>query len=160
MILDERTELGDALSVVLTAGAAWQNLGDVIDRTATGNTLVDLGAGDPIYLVIQISANITSSVGAGTLEFRLVSDTSDNPPHVSTSTVHFATGTTATATTVTANVTSAGVVLAAVALPFGDYERYLGIQARVLTNSTNAGSINAFLTRDFSKWKPYADATN
>jgi hypothetical protein len=155
MILDERTEFCDATSVALTAGAAWQNIGDVIPLTKIRNIAV----GMPIYLVIGITTSIIGSTDAtGTFALRLVSDTSDNPPHVSTSTVHWTGQYVSTNTTAVAGLT-AGVRYACIALPeISDYETYLGIQANVATRSTTAGAINAFLTLDPNQWKAYADA--
>jgi hypothetical protein len=40
------------------------------------------------------------------------------------------------------------------------YERYLGILCVTATTTTTAGAINAFLTKDVSKWKAYPDGQN
>lgn len=165
MILDERTEFCDATSVVLTAGSAWQNIGDVVDRQAVtgagaaapGNVTVDLGAGQPIYLVIAVTTGVIAA-GAGTIDFRLVSDTSDNPPHVSTSTVHWTSSSYVTSSASPSANLPAGTRVVAVALPSGDYERYLGIQCRVQTQNTSAGAIDAFLTLDYNRVKHYVNA--
>ena len=166
MILDERTEFCDATSVVLTAGSAWQNIGDVVDRQAVtgagaaapGNVTVDLGAGQPIYLVIAFTTSVIGSTDAtGTFALRLVSDTSDNPPHVSSATVHW-TGVTYSTNTSAVAALTAGVRYVAIALPSGDYERYLGIQCQVTTRNTTAGAIDAFLTLDYNRVKHYVNA--
>jgi hypothetical protein len=39
-----------------------------------------------------------------------------------------------------------------IALPIGGYERYLGVLCTVATTEVTAGTINAFLTKDPSKW--------
>lgn len=154
MILDERTEFCDATSVALTAGSAWQNIGDVIPLTKARN----LGVGMPIYLVIRIATSIIGTTDAtGTFALRLVSDTSDNPPHVSTSTVHWTSATFNTNTTAVAGLT-ANDRFVCIPLPDGNYETYLGIQALVTTRSTTAGAIDAGLTLDPNQWKAYADA--
>lgn len=154
MILDERTEFCDATSVILTAGSAWQNIGDVIPTTKARN----LGVGMPIYLIIRIATSVIGTTDAtGTFALRLVSDTSDNPPNVSTATVHWTSATVSTNTTAVAGLT-AGVRFVCIALPDGDYETNLGIQALVTTRSTTAGAIDAFLTLDPNQWKAYADA--
>jgi hypothetical protein len=154
MILDERTEFCDATSVALTAGSAWQNIGDVVPLTVARN----LGVGKPVYLVIRIATSVIGATDAtGTFALRLVSDTSDNPPHVSTSTVHWTSATVNTNTTAVAALT-AGVRVVCISLPEGSYETYLGIQCQVTTRNTTAGAIDAFLTLDPNAWTATADA--
>jgi hypothetical protein len=159
MILDERLEFCDATSVALTAGAAWQNIGDVIPLSVAR----DLGNGQPIYLVITTATEIITAGSAGTIAFRLVSDDSGTL-HVSTSSVHVVSPTYVTddAAANSAQLNAGGVILA-VALPMADYETFLGIQVNVLTtdtvNTNGASTINAFLTCDVSKWAAYADNT-
>ena len=60
------------------------------------------------------------------------------------------------------NDLDAGATIAAVALPMegNAYERYLGILCVTATTTTTAGAINAFLTKDVSKWKAYPDGQN
>lgn len=155
MILDKRTEFCDGVSVALTAGASWQNIGDVIDLGAQAR---DVGNGQPLYLVISTAVGINAA-GAGSLAFRLVSDTDANPPSVTTSTVHAVSPTFTTSTTSggAGGALAAGRLLMVVALPWEGlaYERYLGIQALVSTQNTTAGSIDAFLTHDPQVWKAY-----
>jgi hypothetical protein len=45
-----------------------------------------------------------------------------------------------------------------VALPLGTYERYLGVLCVTATTTTTAGTIDAFLTKDPSKWVATANA--
>lgn len=157
MILDKRNEFADGLSAVLTAGAAAQNFGDVIDLGLDGR---DVGSGEPIYLVIAVGATgINASGGAGSIQFRLVSDAIP-VPDVATATVHvvspvFVTG--AASGNDPAGILRPGTPLLIVALPMEGnvYERYLGVQAIALTQSTTSGNVDAFLTRDVAKWKAY-----
>lgn len=149
MIHDERTEFADATALA-TAGTGRQLVGDVIDLGATSQ---DIGTGEPLYLVIQAAANFTSG-GAATVAFELASDAQAAIATDGSATVRFATSAIPVATLV------AGYLVAAVQLPAGNYERYLGILANVGTAALTAGSINAFLTHDISRWVAYPDAVN
>ncbi len=145
MILDERTEFADATSAILAVGNAI--IGDVIDLGDTP-TLRDIGAGEPLYLVIQVD---TTFVGAtSTTKFELASDSTANL--ATSKTVHLATPAIPVATLV------AGYQVA-FALPLGaTYERYLGLWQTVATADVTAGKINAFLTRDVANFVAYPDA--
>jgi hypothetical protein len=145
MILDERSEFADATSAILNIGNAI--IGDVIDLGAAPG---DLGPSDELYLVIQVD---TTFVGAGaTVKFELASDSTADL--ATSKTVHFATPAIALASLV------AGYLVCAVKLPYGTYERYLGLWETVAVANVTAGKINAFLTSDVAKWAPYADAVN
>lgn len=143
MIIDERNELCDATSAVLGLGLN-AIIGDVIDQGATP-TLRDLGAGEPIYLVIQVT---TTFVGAtSTTTFDLVSDSA--AALTTSKTTHASTGALPVATLV------AGYTKV-IALPTeATYERYLGLWETNATAAVTAGAINAFLTRDVAKWTAY-----
>lgn len=142
MILDEFNEFADATSAILNIGNAI--IGDVIDL---GGTTQDVGNGEPLYLVIQVD---TTFVGAtSTTKFELASDSTADL--ATSKTVHFATDAIPVATLV------AGYTMA-VALPFGAYERYLGLWETVAVANVTAGKINAFLTHDVSKWVATPDA--
>ena len=152
MILDERLEFADATSVAAAAGTAL--IGDVIDM----ETARDIGAGEPIYLVITCDTSIITGGAAGTVKFQLASDAQAAIATDGSATVHFDTGTFVTDGD-DANELDAGAVIAAVALPMEGkvYEQYLGILCVTATTTTTAGAINAFLTKDVAKWKAYAD---
>ena len=154
MILDSLLEFGDAFSVALAATTA--NMTNQID---TGAVVRDLGAGEPIYAVVTVDTNITVATTAGTIQYRLVSDDTASIS-TTTCTVHatspaFATSSTATAATKTLAGSRAWVV----ALPSGiAYERYLGMQVIVGTNTIATGKVNAFLTKNPSMHGIYPDA--
>jgi len=156
MILDKLTEFADAVSVAAAAGTAL--IGNQIDISAA---LGDIGHGEPIYLVITTDTEIITGGSAGTIKFQLVSDNSASIAVDGSATVHYDTGTFVT-DDAAANDSqlNAGGVIACVALPMEGkvYERYLGILAIVATTTVTAGKINAFLTKDPSKWKAYPDA--
>jgi len=144
MILDEKLEFADAAAIALNATNSIAPNTDVIDLGATP-TLRDLGAGEPIYLVIQVS---TVFAGAGNVTFDLVSDSTANL--ATSKTTHLTTGALAY------TVYTAGKTFI-FALP-GEvtYERYLGLWETTSGNLTG-GNINAFLTKDVSRYTAYND---
>lgn len=148
MILDERNEFADAVSVAGAAGTAL--IGDVIDL---GGTSQDIGNGQPLYLVIQTDTEIITGGSAGTIQFTLASDAQEAIATNGTATVHAVSASLVTddAAANSAALNAGGVIMA-VALPMGTYERYLGILATVGTTEVTAGKINAFLTTDVAKW--------
>lgn len=152
MILDSRLEFGDAFSVAMAATTA--NFTNQIDTSVVR----DLGNGEPIYAVFTVDTSITVSTTAGTIQYRLVSDDTASIS-TTTCTVHATSPAFATSSTATdATKTTAGSIAWVVALPQGiDYERYLGAQVIVGTNTVAAGKVNAFLTADKTGWKAYSD---
>ena len=155
MILDSLLEFADATSVAAAAGTAL--IGDVIDLQEAR----DIGNGEPIYLVIQCATSIITGGAAGTVKFQLASDAQAAIATNGSATVHFDTGTFVTDDDAL-NALDAGATIAAVALPMegNAYERYLGILCVTATTTTTAGAINAFLTKDVSKWTAYPDGQN
>lgn len=152
MILDERNEFADAVSVAASAGTA--NIGDVIDLSVAR----DIGNGEPMYLVINVDTEIITGGSAGTIAFQLVSDASGTIATDGSQTVHFKSRDFVTDDAAANDAAlSAGAFPVVVALPMEGqaYERYLGVQAVVGTTTVTAGKINAFLTHDVSKWKSY-----
>ena len=148
MILDERTEFCDATSIAASAGTAL--VGDVMDLT----TARDLGNGQVIYLVVQVTTAVASG-GSATVNIQLASDAAAAIATDGSATVHWQTGAEAK------TVFTAGKTYV-VPLPWEDpaYERFLGVIVTTATATTTAGAINAFLTLDPSGWSAQADATN
>lgn len=149
MIIDERTEFCDATTAVMNVGN--QIIGDVIDLGATP-TLRDIGAGEPLYLVIQVDTAFSDAADAGTatIQFDLVSDSA--AALTTSKTTHVSTGAMAIASLV------AGFTKV-FALPIeATYERYLGLWETVGTTNLDAGKINAFLTHDVAKYTAYPNA--
>ena len=72
MIIDARNEFSDAQDIA-GAGAA-VIVG--INQIDTSAVVRDLGAGDPIYLIVTVDTDIVASVGASTLKLALCSDLS------------------------------------------------------------------------------------
>jgi hypothetical protein len=144
MILDERLEFCDA-TALSTAATADAILGDVIDRGSTP-TLTDIGTGEPIYLVIQVTTALTD---ATSLRIRLVSDSTANL--ATSKTTHWDSGVIAIASW------PVGTKFV-VAVPWdATVERYVGLWQNVV-GTLGAGAVNAFLTRNPAKWQSYADA--
>lgn len=137
MILDERTEFVDGDPVLNTTS---QIFGDVVDITVAR----DLGAGEPLYLVIAVTSSFT---GAGNVTFQLYSHTTTT---VNSGTSHYSTG------AIAYTSWTAGTVKI-IALPQGtSFARYLGIYETASGNLTGGG-VNIFLCKDPSRWTAYAD---
>ena len=146
MIMDERTEFGDAFSLIGTAASTYV-IGDYLTLDSTTNYP---GNVDGLYLVIAIDTDVAASGGAANVTFTLVSDsvaTLDSSP-----TTHWSSGAIAKGTLV------AGYQVCAIALPRGAYEKYLGVTFTPDTNNTTAGKANAFLTNDPRAWVALADS--
>jgi|TARA_R110002110_G_scaffold43923_6_gene135932 hypothetical protein len=160
MILDERTEFADNVSVAASAGTA--QIGDVIDMEVVRN----IGGGQPVYLVIRTGGTeIITGGSAGTLTFQVASNSAALAAD-GTDTVHAQTDALVTdGTDANAAELKVGAQILSIALPGQGvpYERYLGILAVTATTTTTAGTINAFLTLDPSNSstnKAFVDATN
>ena len=159
MILDERTEFCDEVSVAAAAGTAIA--GDVIDLGAATR---DIGNGQPIYFVLTTgNTEIITGGTAGTIQFFLMSDSTAD---LATSpTTHY---TSEALVTDDAGANddrlNAGGVIAMVPLPVQNddnlYERYIGVKRTIATTTTTAGTINAFLTLDPRGWRAYPDGDN
>lgn len=153
MILDKLAEFCDATSVAAAAGTAL--VGNVMDL---GGTSQDIGNGEPLYLVINVDAEIITAGSAGTIQFQLASDAQAAIATDGSATVHLASASLVTDDAAANSVAlNAGGVPVCVALPNGTYERYLGILVVTGTTTTIAGKINAFLTHDPAKWIALAD---
>lgn len=110
-----------------------------IDLGAAG---VDIGDGQPVYLVCVVEETFTDGGDSATLELRLVSDDTASI-HASTSTLHLSTGTMLKAQLVAGNVLWWVVPHGNTAKP---YERYLGVNAVTGTAGFDAGEITVFLS--------------
>lgn len=147
-MLDKQNEFSDSQAVTVTAIST--NVIDTLPGIRAGLTQ-NLGGPEAIYLVIEVDTTFTAG-GAATLTASLESDSTAN---LATSpTVHFV-----TAAIPVASLTAKSKV-AVVALPFGAFERYLGVRYTVATGPMTAGAISAYLTRDPSFWVAYTAAQN
>lgn len=151
MIMDERLEFADATSVALAAGTTV--LGDVVDLGTDGVNDVE-----GMYLVINTDTEVITGGAAGTIQFYLVSDSLNTlgAGVLASCTQHAASALLVTDDSA-ANSTAlnAGENILVVALPKGQYERYLGVLVTVGTTTVTAGKVNAFLTRNPPTWKAF-----
>jgi hypothetical protein len=154
MILDERLEFADAVSVAAAAGSAV--LGDVIDL---GSPVRDIGNGEQLFLVITVDTEVITGGVAGTLQFKLKSNATADL--AGTPTEHYASPAFVTddAGANDAELNAGGVPVA-VAIPMEGkpYQRYLVVERIIGTTTITAGAVSAFLTHDVSKWKSYPNA--
>lgn len=141
MILDKQAEFADAAAV--TTSAVLTNVMDLGDDV----TLRNIGGPGAAYLVILVDTAATAA-GAATVTFSLESDSTADL--ATSATVHHSTAAIGKATLV------AGYAATVVQLPFGQYERYLGVRATVATGPLTAGAFSAFLTRDPQYWQAMA----
>ena len=149
MFMDSLLEFADADTLTTTTGT--NNEGDVVDLGLAGR---DVGNGQPLYLVVQVTTAVTSA-GAATVAFQVVSDDSGTIATNGTQTVHVSTGAIGKA-----SLTAGQTFVVPLPAEFPVYERYLGFQAVVGTAALTAGAVNAFITLDPTGWKAYPDASN
>ena len=152
MFVDTQTELSDSQAVTSTAISS-----NVIDLLASlgggtaltgGNTILDIGQGEDIYLVVNTAVACTDVSSDATLVVTL--ETATDAGLTTGAVVHFSTGTLAFASFATA-----GTGLIAVKLPAADYKRYLGLRYTVASGPLTAGAFDAFLTKDIQRAKIY-----
>jgi hypothetical protein len=152
MIMDKLTEFANAVALN-TGGAATYNVGDIVDTSAIQR---DLGMGQPIWLVVQVTTAVDSAADNTTQQFRLVSDATTTIATDGSASQHLVSPVFAQATLV------AGFTWA-VALPIEGvaYERYLAVQHTTAVAAATAGAIRAFLSLEPpSTRKTYNDAQN
>lgn len=157
MILDERNEFADAVSVAAAAGTAL--IGDQIPLSVAR----DIGNGQPVYWVVTIDTEVITGGAAGTLTFQLVSDATAAIATNGSATVHAQSQAFVTdGTDANDPKLKAGEVAVCMAVPLegAEYEGFLGVLAVTATTTTTAGAINSFLTLDPTGWKAYPDAEN
>ena len=146
MFIDSKELLSDAQALTATAISTYVydllpsggsiNAGDTGGPTA--NTVVNIGAGKPLYLYIHVHTVLDSSGEAATLIASLESsaDTSNGTP-----TVHWASSLIAEATL------AAGYWIAkGIALPPGSYKRYICVNYTVGTESFTSGKVSSWLS--------------
>lgn len=151
MILDSLLEFADATSVG-TPNNTTVNVGDIIDLVDAR----DIGGGEPLYLVIQVSTAVTSG-GAATVAFKFVSDGTSSIAVNGDQTQHGRTDEFPVADLV------AGFQVTIPLTPEGDnvYERFLAFQIEETAGQAlTAGAVNAFITHAPSHYKSYPDGTN
>lgn len=155
MFVDTQTELSDAQAVTATAIST-----NVIDLQAAlgggtniayGNTLLDIGQGEDVYLVVNTAVTATDTGSDATLTVSL--ETATDAGLTTGAVVHFS-----TAALAFASFATAGTQLVAIKLPAADYKRYLGVRYTVAAGPLTAGAFDAFLTKDIQRAKIYKSA--
>lgn len=156
MILDERSEFADAVTVVGATGT--KILGDVYDLQVQR----DIGAAEHLFFAITVDTEVITAGSAGTIRFQLVSDAQASLATDGSATVHWDSGAIATGAAATNPRLAAGEMLAQIGLPLEGpaYERYLGVLVTVATTATTGGAVSAFLTPDKHTMKYYPEGAN
>lgn len=137
-IIDVLDTFSSAQAVTASAISDVKDLGPFYTSTLQSNTTVNLGAtGQEVYLVINVTEAATAA-GAATVTFSLESDSTADL--ATSATVHWTSAAIPKATLV------AGYNVIKLCLPYGAYERYLGVRYTVATGPLTAGKFDAFLT--------------
>jgi len=156
-ILDSTLLFSGTVAAAASAGGALT--GQAVTATAistnvldlgpvTSNTLRNIGAGKPLYLVILTTVAVTRAAGAATVTFSLESDSTADL--ATSATVHWTSAAIAKATLI------AGYRVCAIAIPSEKlYEQYLGLRYTV-SATLDTGSFVAFLTPDPQNIDVYA----
>lgn len=145
MILDSQLEFSDAQAV--TATAISTNVYDLFTEgvgggtTFTPNTRLDVGAGEPIWLIVSTQTTVTDTGSDATLTISL--ETADNAALSTNAEVVYTTAALAFAAFATA-----GTRLVAIRLPSFNYRRYLGVRYTVANGPLTAGAFDAFIVKD------------
>lgn len=147
MFIDSSLEFADNAAVP-TTGTGTQNLmiGEIDLRPVgvSDNATVDFSAGEPLYLVIEVT---TAIAGAGSqYAFSLFTDDVQTTAGATSSgAAIFDTGLSTTHRTAGKRII--------VTLPEANYQRYLTVHGRS-DNATapTEGNINAFITKDVTNW--------
>jgi len=154
MYVDTQLEFSDSQAV--TATAISSNVIDILSTTTGAatldsklqpNSLVDIGLGEDVYLVVSTAVAVTDVSSDATLVITLETDTAVG---LGSSTVVASTGTLAFATYATA-----GTQVWILKLPPFDYKRYIGLRYTVANGPFTAGAFDAFLTTNVQKNKIY-----
>lgn len=156
MILDERSEFADTVSVVGAAGT--KILGDVYDLQVQR----DIGAAEHLFFMITVVDEVIAGDSDGSISFQLVSDAQAALATDGSATVHWDSGPIATGAAGSNARLKAGSVLAQIGLPLEGpiYERYLGVLVTITTTATTGGAVSAFLTPDKHTMKYYPEGVN
>lgn len=146
MFIDSRLEFSNDQAE--TTAATYNS-----DNVVNSSVARDLGAGQPVYLVVVCTETPTSG-GSATVAFQLVSDGDPTPATNGNQTIHLATGAKAF------DSMAAGDVVWQTALPLEGvaYEQYLAVQYVIATAALTAGKFSAFLTLTPHKLHSYPNA--
>lgn len=141
MFLDKQLEFADGAAI--TSTAVLTNVIDLGDDVTTRN----IGGRESLFVVVQCDTSATDSGSDATVTFSLESDSV--AALNSSATVHMTSGAIPFASLV------GGATLWVAAMPFGQYEQYLGVRATVASGPLTGGTFSAFLTNDPQFWFAY-----
>lgn len=151
VMMDKLAEFCDA--VLLNTGTSnTATLGDQIDLT-TATSFV--GDGEPVFLVISAATTATSG-GSASATFTLVTD--DDVALSSGTTLATSPAAPVASIVATTGTPRRGTILWCIALPMTGYLRYLGIRQTNNATAFTGGAIDAFLTKDATFYRAYANA--
>ena len=149
MIIDSSLEMADNAALPLSSAVTVTNnlvIGGSIDLRPliADNATIDLSAGEPLYLVIEVTA-----IPAGTLDnynFQAWTHTDSVAAGIAAAgTELFRTG-----------LISKTLLVAGrrwvVALPEADYERYFMVSGNANSGTVTSGNANIFITKDVTNW--------
>ena len=140
MIIDERLEFCDNVTLTTATGTALQ--GDVINIENSR----DIGMGQPLYWIIQVSTAVTSG-GSATCNFTLASDATAAIKHVETGAI--------------AKADLVAGYRKVIPLPMsGKFEQFVGVNLTTAAAALTAGAIDSFITYDPAGWTAQPDAAN
>ena len=121
-----------------------------LSRLAGDNLTTNLGAGKPVYLVVQVETAITHAAGA-TLQITL--ESASDAALTVVPTVHMDSGA-IDLTAVPANAAQ-GFRWFAAPLPAGQYQEFIGLRFAAGVANVTGGGIDAFLVDTLETWQPY-----
>lgn len=145
MYVDSFLEFADETALD-TSGTDTDLIGDVINLEDAR----DIGQGEQLYLVIQVTTEVDSAADGASVEFVLASDAQAAIATDGTATEHLSTGAIAEA-----NLGAGKQFIYHLPLEGNEYEQYLGLLTKTTGEAVTAGAINAFITKDAGKYKAY-----
>lgn len=149
MILD--TTLTFATAEDVSASSGTELIGDVIDLSSTPG---DLGAGEPMHLVIDVETDFASG-GSAVVQFALASDEQSAITTDGSETRHLLSD-----EFDYSDLTEGRRIIMRVPAGYPAYERYLGLLVITSGATTTAGAINAQLALNVQNWSALPDAAN
>jgi hypothetical protein len=142
MFIDESLELADNAAVADASSDTLIGSAKQIRAVTGDNATVDLSAGEPLYLVIEVTTALSAVTN---YQFKVWTDSDSGV---------IAGGTQLWASGVNAIAYYPAGKRFIINLPEGDYKEYIGVSgaASGADSSGAAGNINAFITKDVSNW--------
>lgn len=142
MLIDSTLEMGDATTFTIAQATAKQGTAIHLRPLVADNATVDFSAGEPLYVVIEVNAAVTSG-GDATMDLQLV--TAENDALTTNPVAIWSTG-------VQAKTFFTAGLKYIFTMPKANYKGYLGIRTIVGSANLNGGSYTAFLTKDVTNW--------